>query len=50
LKKAAMATEGKGLYADAVKLYERIKNEFSETAEGREMDKYISHAKVLGNI
>jgi tetratricopeptide (TPR) repeat protein len=50
LKKAAMATEGKGLYPDAVKLYERIKNEYSETAEGREMDKYISHAKVLGNI
>lgn len=50
LKKAAMASEGKGLYADAVKLYERIKNEFSETPEGREMDKYISHAKVLGNI
>ncbi len=51
LKKAAMANEDKGNYADAVKLYERIKNEFSETMEGKEMDKYIAHAKALqGNI
>jgi tetratricopeptide (TPR) repeat protein len=50
LKKAAMANEDKGNYADAVKLYERIKNEFAETMEGKEMDKYIGHAKVLGNL
>ncbi len=50
LKKAAMADEDKGNYADAVKLYERIKNEFAETAEGKEMDKYISRAKGLGNL
>lgn len=50
LKKAAMANEDKGNYADAVKLYERIKNEFSETAEGRDMEKYISRAKTLGNL
>ncbi|MBL7888274.1 MAG: tetratricopeptide repeat protein [Bacteroidia bacterium] len=50
LKKAALANEEKGNYADAVKLYERIKTEFSETAEGREMEKYIARAKVLGNL
>lgn len=50
LKKAALANEEKGNYADAVKLYERIKVEFSETAEGREMEKYIARAKVLGNL
>jgi tetratricopeptide (TPR) repeat protein len=50
LKKAGMANEDKGNYADAVKIYERIKNEFSETMEGKEMDKYIAHAKTLGNI
>ncbi len=50
LKKAAMANEDKGNYADAVKLYERIRNEFAETQEGREMDKYIARAKTLGNI
>jgi tetratricopeptide (TPR) repeat protein len=50
LKKAAMAYEDKQNYADAIKIYERIKNEFSETLEGKEMDKYISRAKVLGNL
>jgi len=45
-----MANEDKGNYADAVKLYERIKNEYAETMEGKEMDKYIAHAKTLGNI
>ncbi len=50
LKKAAMANEDKGNYADAVKLYERIKNEFPETMEGSEMDKYIGRAKALGNL
>ncbi|MGQ0829771.1 MAG: tetratricopeptide repeat protein [Bacteroidota bacterium] len=50
LKKAAMANEDKGNYADAVKLYERIKNEFAETIEGKEMDKYIGRAKALGNL
>ncbi len=50
LKKAAMANEEKANYADAVKLYERIKNEFAETMEGKEMDKFIARAKVLGNL
>jgi tetratricopeptide (TPR) repeat protein len=50
LKKAALANEDKGNYADAVKLYERIKNEFSETTEGKDMEKYISRAKTLGNL
>jgi tetratricopeptide (TPR) repeat protein len=50
LKKAALANEDKGAYGDAVKLYERIKNEYSETAEGRDIEKYIAHAKALGNL
>jgi tetratricopeptide (TPR) repeat protein len=50
LKKAAMANEDKGNFADAVKLYERIQNEFAETTEGRDMEKYIARAKALGNI
>lgn len=50
LKKAAMANEDKGSYADAVKLYERIKTEFNETAEAKDIEKYISHAKTLGNL
>jgi tetratricopeptide (TPR) repeat protein len=50
LKKAALANEGKNAYADAVKLYERIKNEYNETSEGRDIEKYIAHAKALGNL
>lgn len=50
LKKAAMANEDKGNYADAVKLYERIKNEFPETMEGKDMEKYIARAKAMGNM
>lgn len=50
LKKAALANEDKGNYADAVKLYERIKNDFAETTEGKDMDKYISRAKTSGNL
>jgi tetratricopeptide (TPR) repeat protein len=50
LKKAAMANEDKGNYADAVKIYERIKNEFPETMEGKDMEKYIARAKAAGNI
>lgn len=47
LKKAGMAYEEKGNYADAVKIYERIKVDFPDTDEGKEMDKYIAHAKAL---
>ncbi len=50
LKKAAMANEDKGNYVDAVKLYERIKNEFAETTDGKDIEKYISRAKALGKI
>lgn len=50
LKKAAMANEEKGNYADAVKLYERIQAEFFETTDGKEMEKYIARAKALGNL
>jgi len=50
LKKAGMANEGKGNYADAIKIYERIKAEFAETNEGRDMDKYIARAKTVGNL
>ncbi|MCX6295704.1 MAG: tetratricopeptide repeat protein [Bacteroidetes bacterium] len=50
LKKAGLAYEEKQNYVDAIKIYERIKNEYAETNEGREMEKFISRAKVLGNL
>ena len=50
LKKAALAYEEKGEYENAVKVYERIKNDFSETPEARDMDKYIARAKAMGGV
>ncbi|TND03691.1 MAG: hypothetical protein FD123_3903 [Bacteroidetes bacterium] len=42
LKKAAMAYEDMGKKADARKLYEQIKTEFSESQEAQQIDKYIA--------
>jgi len=50
LKKAATAYETKGNYADAVKLYERIQKEYNKSTEARDMDKFITRAKILGNL
>ena len=47
LKKAALAYEQKKDYKEAVKIYEKIKEEFKTTSEGRDMDKYIARAKEL---
>ncbi len=45
LMKAGLACEVMGDYNKALKLYERIKQEFPNSNEGREIDKYIAHAK-----
>jgi tetratricopeptide (TPR) repeat protein len=50
LKKAGFAYETKGEYADAVKLYERIQKEYTKSTEGRDIEKYITRAKILGNL
>ncbi|MDR2801655.1 MAG: tetratricopeptide repeat protein [Prevotellaceae bacterium] len=42
LMKAALISEEQGNTADALKLYERVKINYSNTAEGREVDKYIA--------
>jgi tetratricopeptide (TPR) repeat protein len=47
LKKAALAYEEKQNYSEAIKLYEQIKNDYSETSEGRDIQKYIVRAKAL---
>jgi tetratricopeptide (TPR) repeat protein len=49
LMKAALAQEELGKFEDAVKLYERIKKEFSESQEARDIDKYIARANNLKN-
>ena len=47
LKKAGEIYELKGKYAEALKLYERIENEYPESTEGTTIDKYIARVKVL---
>jgi TolA-binding protein len=47
LMKAGMAYELQGKNEDALKVYQRIKTEFSRTNEGREIDKYIARMNGL---
>lgn len=50
LKKAATAYESQANYAEAVKLYERIQKEYNKSTEARDMDKFITRAKLLGKL
>ncbi len=50
LKKAGHAYESKGSYKDAIGIYEKIQSEYSESQEGRDMDKYIARAKAMAGI
>jgi tetratricopeptide (TPR) repeat protein len=50
LKKAGLAYEDQKNYAEALKVYQKIKTEFNETTESRDIDKFIARAKVKGNI
>lgn len=47
LMKAAELYELNGKYSDALKLYERIKEEYPTSTEGSSIDKYIARAKLL---
>jgi tetratricopeptide (TPR) repeat protein len=47
LMKAGEIYELKGNYADALKLYERIENEYPESTEGTTIEKYIARVKLL---
>jgi len=47
LMKAAELYELNGKYSDALKLYERIKEEYSTSTEGSSIDKYIARVKLL---
>ncbi|MEZ4998870.1 MAG: tetratricopeptide repeat protein [Bacteroidales bacterium] len=46
LMKAGMLHETNGKWADALKLYERIQDEYPESNEGRSIDKYIARVKL----
>lgn len=45
-KKAAMLNEKLGNYAEALKHYQAIKNEFPKSPDGRDIDKYIVRAQA----
>jgi tetratricopeptide (TPR) repeat protein len=47
LMKAGELYEMNGNYAEALKLYGRIKDEYPESTEGSSIDKYIARAKLL---
>ena len=46
LFKAGLTKEAKGMPAEALKLYERISEEFPNSAEGRNIDRYIGRVSV----
>jgi tetratricopeptide (TPR) repeat protein len=47
MMKAGEIYELNGNYAEALKLYERIQNEYPESTEGMSIDKYIARIKLL---
>jgi tetratricopeptide (TPR) repeat protein len=47
LMKAGELYELSGKYTDALKVYERIENEYPESTEGTTIDKYIARVKLL---
>lgn len=49
LLKAAMVYEKEGNHKQALELYKRIRDEFPETNEGRNIDRYIARAKMAAN-
>jgi len=50
LMKAATLYESQGKYKEAVQIYEQLKIDFPEAREGRDVEKYISRAKMKGGI
>jgi len=49
LMKAGEIYELTGKYNEALKIYERIENEYSSSSEGTSIEKYIARVKILMN-
>ncbi len=47
LMKAGELYELNGNHADALRIYERIQNEYPESTEGTTIEKYIARVKLL---
>jgi tetratricopeptide (TPR) repeat protein len=50
LMKAGLAYEDKKDYKNAVKVYEQIKNDYPESTEGRDIEKYLSRSRALAGL
>lgn len=50
LKKAGMTYESEKKYAEALSAYERIQREYAKSQEARDMVKFITRVKILGNL
>ena len=50
LMKAAMAYEEQNDYKNAVKIYEQIKSNYADSSEGREVERYLSRAKMQAGV
>ena len=49
LMKAGMVYEMKGRYDDALEVYQRIKDEYPNTNEGRNIERFIARARMAAN-
>ncbi len=49
LMKAAQLLEEKGDYSKAIELYTEVKNNYSESEDGKNIEKYIAKAETLAN-
>jgi len=47
LMKAGELQELNGNHAEALRIYERIQNEYPESTEGTSIEKYIARVKLL---
>lgn len=50
LMKAAQLYEAQTQHKEALRIYERLKTEFPEAREGRDVEKYISRAQIRAGI
>ena len=50
LMKAAVAYEEQKDYKNAVKIYEQIKSNYNDSSEGRDIDRYLSRARMLAGV
>ncbi len=50
LKKAGIAYEISGKYADALAMFEKIQKEYPKSSDARDITKYIQRVKTLGNL